>query len=166
MRRIPTRIGRTVALALGLVISGVGATTAMAQGVPGAFEQILAALGQLQTSINALSASDNFRFTPVVIVESGIMDCNHVNITNADRHVLTQLINANTGAVVVESSGANVTAPGRARGVGVFVPGAFSGTAYCKFTVLDGTKADIRADLTLTPNIGGDETTSVSVAAE
>ena len=46
------------------------------------------------------------------------------------------------------------------------MPGAFTGSAYCKFTVLDGTKADIRANITLTPNTGGDETTSVSVAAE
>jgi hypothetical protein len=173
MRRTATRIGLSVALALGLVISGVGATAVMAQGAPAAFEQILSALGLLQTSVNnlqqsvnALGASNSFLFTPVVIVESGIMDCNHVNVTSTDRHILTQLINANTGAVVVESAGTTATAPGRSRGVGIFVPGAFSGTAYCKFTVLDGTKADIRANLALTPNTGGDETTSVSVTAE
>lgn len=173
MRRTATGIGRTLALTVGLVISGVGATVAMAQGAPAALEQILAALRQLQTSVNtvqesvnALGASDNFLFTPVVIVETGIIDCNHVNVTAVDRHVLTELINAATGAVVTSASGTIATPPGRFRGVGAVAPGGFTGTAYCKVTVLDGTKADVRANLTLTRNISGDETTAVSVAAQ
>jgi hypothetical protein len=168
-----TGIGRTVALTVGLLISGVGATAAMAQGAPGALTQILALLQELQTSVNtvqqsvnALGASNNFLFTPVVIVESGIIDCNHVNVTNEDRHVLTELINAGTGAVVASGSGTIPTPPGRSRGVGAVAPLGFNGTGFCKFTVLDGTKADIRANLALTQNTAGDETTAVSVAAE
>lgn len=171
MRR-PTRLGRTVALTLGLVISGVGATMVAAQGAPGALDAILAALQQLQTSIsnvqqsvNALGAVNNFAFTPAVIAETGIIDCAHVNVTSVDRHVATRLINAGTGAVVAEDTGVVATAPGHYRAIGAFVPGAFSGLGYCMFTVLDGTKADIRANLLLTPNAAGDETTSVSVEA-
>ena len=173
MRRTATGIGLTVVLALGVVVSGVGTPAAMAQGAPGALQEILAALGRLQASItgvqqsvDALGATSNFLFTPVVIVESGIVDCNHVNVTATDKHVLTQLISAGTGAVVNQASAVIATPPGRSRGVGAFSPGAISGQVYCKFTVEDGTKADIRANLTLTPNIGGIETAAVSVAAE
>jgi hypothetical protein len=173
MRRTATGLGRTVALAVGLLISGVGVTVATAQGAPGALQQILQALQGLQTSVdsvqesvNALGVLNNYMVTPVVIVETGIIDCNHVNVTNADKHVLTELINAGTGAAVASASGGIATPPGRSRGVGAVAPLGFNGTGYCKFTVLDGTKADIRANLTLTPNIGGVETTSVSVAAE
>lgn len=165
-RRTAFGLGRTAALAVGLVISGVGVTVAMAQGASGFPEQVLTALRQLQASVDAIGASNNYLFTPVVIVESGIIDCNHVNVTDGDRHVLTELINAGTGAVVASASGTIPTLPGRARGVGAVAPLGFNGTGYCRFTVLDGTKADIRANLTLTPNIGGIETTSVSVAAE
>jgi hypothetical protein len=174
MRRTATGLGRTVAIAVGLLISGVGATVAMAQGPGGGpLLEILKALEELQTSVNsvqesvsALGASNNYLFTPVVIVESGIIDCNHVNVTDADRHVLTELINSGTGAVVASASGAIPTPPGRSRGVGAVAPLGFNGTGYCKFTVLDGTKADIRANLALTENTGGDETTSVSLTAE
>ena len=173
MRRTATGIGLTLALAGGVVMSGVGTPAAMAQGAPGALQGILAALEQLQASItgvqqsvDALGATSNFLFTPVVIVESGIVDCNHVNVTATDKHVLTQLIDASTGDVVSQASAVVPTLPGRSRAAGAFSPVAISGHAYCKFTVEDGTKADIRANLTLTPNIGGIETTTVSVAAE
>lgn len=75
-----------------------------------------------------------------------------------------ELINAGTGAVVTSGSGGIATP--RARGVGAVAPTGFSGTAFCKFTVLDGTKDDIRANLALTENTGGDETTSVSITAQ
>ena len=172
MRRTATRIGFTVAVVLGLVISGIGVTVVNAQGAPGALQAILEALARLQSSItgvqrsvDALATVGNVMFTPPVIAESGILDCLHINVANVDRHVHTQLINANTGAVEAEGAGSIATPPGRSRGVGVFVPGAFSGTGYCKFTVLDGTNEDIRGNLALTPNSGGDETTSVSVEA-
>jgi hypothetical protein len=192
MRR-PTRLSRTIAIAVVLVLSGVGATAVMAQGPP-SLAGILAALQEIQSSItgvaqsitgvqqgitgvqqsvdgvqqsvNALGATSNFAFTSAVIVESGIIDCGHVNVSGVERHVTTQLINANTGAVLIEGGGAIATPPGRYRGVGAFSPGGFSGTAYCKFTVVDGTKADIRGSLTLTPNLAGNETTSVSVVAQ
>lgn len=176
MRRTVTRIGRTIAITFALALSGIGATVVMAQGgAPGALQQILEVLAQLQTSIagvqqsvDALGAVNNFAFTPVVIVESGIIDCNHVNVTAVDRHVTTELINAGTGAVVATASGSIPTPPGRSRGVGAVAPLGFNGTGYCKFTVLDegGTKADIRGSLNLTQNIGGDETTSVVVSAQ
>ena len=165
MRRTSTRIGRTLAIALFLVVSGVGATAVMAQGAPGSLAQILAALQQLQASVNALGAENNFLFTPTVIVETGIVDCNHVNVTDADRHVLTQLVDASTGEVVATAGAGAATRPGQFRAVGAVAPSGFSGTGYCKFTVVDGTKSDIRANLTLTPNTASDETTAVSVEA-
>ena len=103
-----------------------------------------------------------------MIVESGIIDCGFVNVAAVERHVAIQLINASTGAVANATSGAIATPPGRFNSVGAVAPGGFSGYGFCKFTVLDegGTKADIRASLLLTPNIGGDETTSVEVSAQ
>ena len=180
MRRIATAIGRTVALAVGLVFCGVGATVVMAQGAPGALQEIMAALkliatnvssvqtsvDAVQQSVNSLGAVDNFLFTPPVIVESGIIDCNHINVTSVDRHILTQLIDASTGEVVATAGAGAATRPGQFRAVGAVAPSGFSGTGYCKFTVTDGTKADIRANLTLTPNTLSDETTSVSVTAQ
>lgn len=171
-----TRIGRSVALALGLMITGVGATAAMAQGAPGAFEQFLAALAQLQTSVNsvqqsvnALGASSNVRFTPAVAVFSGTIVCTFVNVTNAARQVHLQLINQE-GNVVIERGGTPATEAGEINAVAVVAPAQFGGYAYCKFTVLDGTKADIRANLhvtTGTPDLpAGEQTTVLSVTAE
>jgi hypothetical protein len=48
-------------------------------------------MNNVQQSVTALGASNNCRFTPVVIAESGIMDYNHVNVTNAERHVRATL---------------------------------------------------------------------------
>jgi hypothetical protein len=54
-------------------------------------------------------------------------------------------------------------------GIIVVAPRDFTGQAYCKFTVVDGTKADIRANLTVTSPfvLGvGIGTTILSVTAE
>lgn len=169
MKPLRIRAGRVV-VCVALVL-GAGAAVTSAQGAAplqsliGLLEQLQASVSALQQSVNALGASDNFVFTPVVRVESGIIDCNFVNVTAEPRHVEIVIVNAATGATATQDSGLVATPPGRFRSTGAFSPGGFTGMAYCKFTVLDGVKTDIRANLTLTPNVGGVETTTVSVDA-
>ena len=192
MPQFGIRLVRVTVIAVALAL-GAGAAVIKAQG-NSPLEAFARLLGQLQDSINAvqqsvdavqqgvngvqqdvtaikqgvdaLGATTNYVFTPMVRANSGIIDCNYVNVTAEPRHVEMILVNANTGEAVVTDPGAAPTQPGRRRSVGAFVPGGFNGSGYCKFTVLDGVKSDIRANLTLTPGAGGDETTTVSVDAQ
>jgi hypothetical protein len=105
----------------------------------------------LQNSVNVLSAASQgqVRFTPPAFVfapdDAG---CEAVNVTNATRTVRLQLIDGLAGALLVDSGNVSI-APGVAYDVAKFLsPGQFF-QAYCKFTVVDGSRTDIRADLTI-----------------
>ena len=161
------RVARRIALAAALLIGG--GTAVLAQGAPGVFEQLLAALVSLQQSVNAIGAVSNVAVTPMVQVGQGDIGCYWVNVASAPRTVEIQLINAPVGTVVFEHPNPVPIDPGKRMGIIVVAPRDFTGQAYCKFTVVDGTKADIRANLTVTSPfvLGvGIGTTILSVTAE
>lgn len=84
------------------------------------------------------------RFTPFTLVPIGdYADCWALNASPQNRTVHIQFISY-TGMVVVDL-GNKVLQPGTADGGG----NVTANFGYCKFTVLDGTKADIRGSMTL-----------------
>jgi hypothetical protein len=101
--------------------------------------------------------------TPMVQVGGNDIGCYWVNVASAPRTVEIQLINAPFGTVVFEHPNRVPIDPGKR--MGIIVP-SHGGEVYCKFTVVDGTKADIRANLAVSPDGLGAHTTSLSVSAE
>ncbi len=172
------RAVKRVAVAAVLIVGGAGSMAAFAQGGPALLDFVVtllqrirtdigavqASVDEVQASVDALGATSSRAYTSTVIVESGILDCTASNVADADREIRIRVVNATTGADIFALT--STVQPGRAYTVGLLAPSAFSGRAYCAFDVLDGTKADIRASLLMTPNIGGVETSALSVPAE
>ena len=132
------------------LLATAGAVPAFAQstGVLALIEQLQSTVQTIQTGVNALIASDeaNFRATPAVLLVEGTLRCTVVNVSNEPRTILNQVIDADTGQVVRERTG--VFPPRRVD----FIPvpdSLFSLRGYCMFTVLDGTRKDIRGALEL-----------------
>jgi hypothetical protein len=106
-------------------------------------------LTNIQTSINNLqpTAPGNVAVTPPVnIISSSPQPTNEIictvfNLTNATRSIDVQLVGANNAL------SSFVIPPG---GFGSFGNGNLAGGRpyYCKFTVVNGTKADITASIT------------------
>ena len=153
-------------LAAAIVV--VGATT-NAQDSQNPIQSLFAAIAQLQNSVNAVQASldvlsapdqHNVRITPPLFVPGGVAvqsaGCAVLNVSDVARQVRLQIVG--TQFPVDDTT---TLFPGGARFVSSLGRGS---TAYCKFTVLDGTRADIRGSLT----VGAGITTpgSVTVAAE
>ena len=154
MHNIRIRFGRTLVLTVGLLTSGVGGIVVMAQG-QNPLEQIERALQELQQSVDALGASSNIAVTPALRLNNDLIACKAVNVADTNRDVRLQLINF-LGEVVFEETRSVV--PG---GIGT-LSASFFGSHYCRFTVLNGTKADIRGSFEIQSTL----TTSVSVTAE
>ena len=80
-------------------------------------------------------------FTPDTFI------CTATNINAAARTIRVQLINGNTAAALAENSPAGISV-----GAGLSTAAAFAATptrAFCKVTVSDGNKTDVRAVLAL-----------------
>jgi hypothetical protein len=128
------------------------------QDLQGAMSTLQASVATLQTSLNTLIASTtegNARITPAAVPTSpdtGI--CTATNVTDAPRTIHVQMIDGNSGSLVSEN-GANgqLVQPGKS----AVAPGA---TNKRLFTVVDGSRTDIRAGLAIyTPPSGSDKLT-------
>lgn len=109
----------------------------------------------LQDTVNTLSAPSQsaVRFTPVVTVvprsgsSSAIAACKVVNVSGATIKVQLQLIgqDQSTGVLTVQADSHEVTLqPGHTGNAAAFI-----GTmeAYCRFAVIEGSRADIRGSM-------------------
>lgn len=173
MKRIQPYTGKIVASAFAAILCSVASAPVSAQAMSSpvqdlidSFHDLQSDIAALQSSVDSLGTVGNVAVTPPVIVKSGILDCIAINAADTDRNIAVDIVNAGTGASIVSVPGLGSTQPGRVTGIGLFSPSAFSGFAFCRFTVLNGTKADIRGSVLLTPNTGGDDTTAHSIAAE
>ena len=134
-----------------LALAGVGVAGQAPDSLPGLVAQVLTAIGVLQTNVDDLETTlgevqdavaglapteSNVRVTPAAFFRAGVMDCIATNVTDADRHVRIEMINTTTGAEITSDSGSIAIVAGRARSVGL-ISTAFTGRAYCRFTVLD-----------------------------
>jgi hypothetical protein len=128
-----------------------------------------ATLAAIQTSLNALTpVQSNVRTTPPILIAGQRGGCSVTNVGTSAHTVRVQ-------AFRITSSGPNTLTfpeliaaadfllpPGNADAL-FFNPPVFG---YCKFTVLDGTRADIRAAISQLQMVDGNETTDSPLAAE
>ena len=114
-----------------------------------ALTAIQSALTTLQTSVNGLSneSQSNVRLTPPVdVAPPDLASCGSVNVTTQSRTVRTEIFNI--GGSLVEGPYTQTYLPGKGNALG----NATANFLYCRFTVLDGLKTDIRAGMTVCTN--------------
>jgi hypothetical protein len=166
------------ALVVAVFVTGasVGVVAQGQGGLPQWVAEILAAIASVQSDTDALQGSINaiaapsqskVRMTPPFILRTGVMDCLATNVSSSPRSLRVEMVSFNTGAVITSAVSNTPTPAGRGIGTGV-LSSAFTGIAYCRFTVLDadGTRADIRGDLAIGINGLIDDTTRVAISAE
>ena len=72
--------------------------------------------------------------------------CIVTNVSSEPRHIKIEMVNFNNGDIIAAFESADPSFPGMGRSIG---PPYSAGAAYCRFTVLDGTREDIRGSLTI-----------------
>jgi hypothetical protein len=107
-------------------------------------------VGTLQTSLNALIAStsqDNSRITPAAVATSpDVGICTATNVTDTPRTIHVQMIDGNNGALLSENGGSGqLVQPGRS----AVAPSTTNRRLFCVFTVVDGSRTDIRGGLAI-----------------
>lgn len=120
----------------------------------------------LVTTLNNFIASQaplNTAFTPpVVAFAPDTLFCTATNVNAAARTIRVQLINGNTAAALAENS-----PTGTSVGPGLSTAASFAATstrAFCKVTVSNGNKTDVRAVLALFA--AGNASDKLVIAAE
>jgi len=142
-----------------LLVAGSGHAAAQNEGNPtilaavkdvqSSIKELQSALGAIQASIDAIAqgASVNTRFTPPVDIASpDLASCVGINVSSQPKTIQVQIINLL--GVVAENFPPVLVQPGRGAGGG----NRSGDFYYCKFTVLDGTKADIRGSMSVCTN--------------
>lgn len=164
------KLGKRLSAAFGLLGAIViFAATTSAQGganpvqaIQHAIVELQNAVNALQTSVNALSAPEqnNVRITPPLFAPGGAFaapaGCIVLNVSDGARQIRFQIVGTEFPKDETITLGAGGTMFQSALGRG--------GTVYCRFTVLDGTRADIRGSLTV--GVGITAPGNVTVAAE
>ena len=133
----------TVQSSLDQLQSSVSRIDTSVQGI----DALKTALAALQGSVDALGQGSNVntRFTPPVDVAAvgDLASCTAINVSSQPKSIQVQIFDS-FGAVA-ENFPASVVPPGRIVGGGNRAGDFY----YCKFTVIDGTKADIRGSMTV-----------------
>jgi hypothetical protein len=142
-----------------MALAGLPATT-LAQGasdnnngnpsIVEVVQALQAEISALQTSVNALIASTSqgsTRITPAAVpISPDVGICTATNVTGVPRTIHVQMIDGNTG-VLVSENGANgqIVQPGRS----AVAPNRTNRRLFCQFTVVDGSRTDIRGDFAI-----------------
>jgi Nucleopolyhedrovirus P10 protein len=124
-----------------------------------ALTALQSALTTLQTSVDGLKSESNanVRVTPPVdVAPPDLASCGLVNVSTQSRTVKTEIVGID--GVVNEGPFTSTLLPGTGNAFGNRTANFF----YCRFTVLDGVKADIRAGMSVCTNTACKQT----VAAE
>jgi hypothetical protein len=107
----------------------------------------------LVTTLNAFiaaSAPGNTRITPpVVAFPPDTIFCTVTNVSAISKNLRVQVINANSGAMLFDTGAAGFPTGPNGSTAGSAVSGVGGTRAICKFTVVNGTKDDIRGGLAL-----------------
>jgi hypothetical protein len=116
-----------------------------------AVRAVQSTLDGLVTTLNAFittQAPGNVSFTPAVVAFApDTIICTATNVTAAARTIRVQVINGNTAASLAENSPTGIST-----GSGLSTAAAITATstrAFCKVTVVNGTKTDVRGVLAL-----------------
>lgn len=159
MSKIYGKIAMAFALAgllTALVSNGVDAVPPAAPGVPQLLDQILQAIADLQDGVDALGnpAQEKDRFTPIGSARTGLFEfCSVVNVSASTRQVHVELRFAN-GTVVQSVDLSLAAGVGSPQGAARLNNGTSSEQFYCAYSVVDGTKADIRGALRVETTLG------------
>jgi len=106
-------------------------------------------VNSLQNGVNSLQAGEqvNYRVTPPVFFGAASLFCNAANVSAAPRTVRLEIITRQ--GTTLEGLQTQTLQPGTSSiftGIGL---GVYQGYVSCRFTVTNGTKADIRGALTM-----------------
>ena len=140
----------SAAAAVGLLLFVIGIATAgpvfaQTPSILQILARLQASVDAVQASLDALSAPSevNFRLTPPVLRfqgDEGVSNCFVTNVSSATKNIRIQSLDR-TGAVSFQNE--NPIAAGASFWFGVVNLEA----TRCKFTVLDGTRSDIRGSI-------------------
>jgi hypothetical protein len=98
----------------------------------------------------AADAPGNTRITPSVVAFSpDTIFCTATNISATSKNLRVQVINANLGTILSDTGAAGIPTSPNTSTAGSTASGAGGTRAICKFTVVNGTKDDIRGVLAL-----------------
>ena len=111
------------------------------------------ALGNIQASLDALTTTEqvNVRTSAPIDTPAGggpLVTCSVVNVSDSTRRITLLLLGA---TLSVRASDTIDLQAGRSHAVSIASTG---GRLHCRFTVEDGTRADIRAALTVVTSLG------------
>jgi hypothetical protein len=119
-------------------------------------QSVQTSLAGLQTTLTSIQSSlvnlqafalSNVRFThPIFIGDNQGVLCSVTNVASDDRTVKVEVLNG-TGASALLSGNPLFTQTLQPGYVSAGSVGLARGSYYCKFTILDGTRNDIRASL-------------------
>lgn len=148
----------TMALLVTMVAGYLMSERASAQRIPSPGDPVLAAvqdvqrtIGGLQVDVNALQVSvdaqlalgdNHFRWTPAAFASADLVTCKVVNVSDVPKTIHIEL-KTREGATQLETM--VEPAPGASSSVGAGQP--LNGSFHCKFTVFNGTRADIRGTI-------------------
>ena len=127
------------------------AVTALQNSVQNGFTSILNALSDIQNSLDTLTApgQSDLRLTPAALfVNPDNAYCQVVNVSTATQTVQAQLIQ-DDGTILVDTGKVSLAA---GHALASLVAGTQPGVptdVYCKFTVVGGSRADIRGSLSV-----------------
>jgi len=126
------------------------------------------ALNALQQDVNPLIAANqvNSRFTPVLTAPAytnPTAGCSVVNVSSETRTIVVSLINTTSLQAELLGQETFTLQPGRSSGFGDKL-NILQYAVFCSFTVIDGTRADIRASGSV--RFPGDATRERVLAAE
>jgi hypothetical protein len=149
---------RTLAVVVTVLVLVGGTLSAQGQSanpILQAIQTLQETVSNLVTAVNHIDttvAAGNVLSTPAVLVsELDFAACTATNVSAEPRTIKWQVLNADTGAVMVAST--VLTQPNRVTqgsGLGLAEPT----NTFCKFTVLDGVKSDVRASVGVYPKQG------------
>jgi hypothetical protein len=149
-----------VALAALVVVAGLAVRLSAAPGDNNGNPTILEAVLAVQSTLNGLvgtvdslvtaTAPGNTRATPpVVAFTPDTIFCTATNISATSKNIRVQVINANLGTILSDTGAAGTPTSPNTSTAGSTAAGAGGTRAICKFTVVNGTKDDIRGVLAL-----------------
>jgi len=114
---------------------------------------LVSTVNGLVTALNGFiadSAPGNTRITPpVVAFAPDTIFCTATNTSGTSRNIRVQVINANTAAILFDTGAAGSPVSPNLSTAGSAAGGAAGTRGICKFTVVNGTKDDIRGVLAL-----------------
>jgi hypothetical protein len=123
------------------------------QAIQSTLNGLVGTVESLETTLNNHIAGDapgNTRITPPVVgFPPDTIFCTATNVSATSKNLRVQVINANNGAMLFDTGATGFPTSPNGSTAGSAASGVGGTRAICKFTVVNGTKDDIRGALAL-----------------